>query len=231
MSIGVISWTNETSLSPYPLASSFGYDNVLVDANFVQFDNFVPVLNSIELVDTNLELVITFDIGPVTISVPISNLSEYRYSHRITYDNRFLGQLVFGEDVFTILDNTLGNLNIKNIGIPFLPLTVRSIPSTAGVYSLAGKYGPVVMDSEPEIWFDVNSNDVTFNAVAGIDYSDTKYLKTLNSVHPVTNGVYIRDNLVIKVRSLGSSTIEVTLVGASDVSSLLRSDSIITTNG
>lgn len=230
MSIGVLSWTNETSLTPYPLAKSFGYDNFLVDANFVQFDNFIPVLKGIQLVNGYLNITILFDLGAVTTSVAVADAQQYRFTQKIFSADRYMGKLIFGPDTNLLVDSNIANLTTLQLNIPFLSHLVRGIPSKAGVFSVDSKFGALAFTSHSEIWYDTSGNNVTFNAVAGIDYNVTPYLKTLNTITPTHNGVYIEDNQVLKIRSTGTATLEASIVG-SELSAINRPISIITTNG
>jgi hypothetical protein len=230
MSIGILSWTNETSLSPYPLSKSFGYDNFLVDANFVQFDDFVPVLQSIKLEDDMLTMAILFDSGVVETNINTSYLQMHRFMLKIKSDDRVLGHIVFGPDTNRFIEDNFSNRTTKVLNIPFLASTVKVIPLKSGVFSIDGKFGPLHVFSEEVIWYDVNDNDVTFNAVSGLNYTEDIYLKSLNTVLPISNGVYVEDNQVIKFRSIGAAAIEVSLVG-SELTALTKSNAIITTNG
>ena len=58
-----LNWQNENSLSNFPLSSYIEFRDFLVDARFVQFDNFTPVLNTITVDETSVTLTITFDYG------------------------------------------------------------------------------------------------------------------------------------------------------------------------
>lgn len=230
MSIGVLTWSNENALNPYPLTKGFGYDSFLIDANFIQFDSFVPILQSVKVVDDIVTITIQFDLETLAIELNKSFFSTAGVVHKIYSGGRYLGKLVFGADASRLVETEIANLDTKIVNIPFLSHLVKSIPSTAGVYSIAGTYGAVKFESDDYVWYDVNSNDVTFNAVSGFDYGNDSYLKTLNEVAPVANSVYIKDSEVIKITSAGNSAIEISMVGT-DVSGLLKAQDIIVTNG
>lgn len=230
MSIGVLSWTNETGLTPYPLSRTFGYDSFLIDANFIQFDDFVPTLQSVKVIDDEVVITILFDSGSIAITLAKTFFSTSGVVHKVYDNGRYLGKLVFGADAARLVETEIANLDTKTINIPFLNHLVRSIPSKAGVFSIDDVYGDMEFDSDAYVWYDLDGNDVTFNAVSGFDYQDDLYLKTLNLVSPVANSVYIKDSQVIKVRSVGNSTIEISLVGT-DLDSLTRPGGIIITNG
>jgi len=230
MSIGILSWTNETGLSPYPLTKGFGYNSFLIDANFIQFDNFIPILHSIQVIDDEVIIRILLDNGVNEITLAKSFFSTSGVVHKIFDGDRYMGKLVFGADAGYLVESEIANLNTKTINIPFLSHLVKSIPSNAGVFSIDSVYGTLSFDSDEHIWYDTNSNEVTFNAISGLDYQDDLYLKTLNAVGPVSNSVYLKDSQVIKIKSVGNSAIEISLVGT-DLDSVLKPQGPIITNG
>lgn len=229
MQVGVLPWTNENSLTPYPLTRSFGYDTLLVDANFIQFDGFVPILKSISRDDDSLVFTIQFDLEQVDLTVDIPEMLP-GVTVPISSSGRFLGSLTVGTGTSRFVDNALGTQSVIELNIPFISSLVKSIPSTAGVYSIESKYGDLTFEHDSKIWYDVDGQDVTFNAVSGLDYDGELYLKTLNSVSPIDHGVRMEDNQVIKIRSTAPSVIEISLVGT-ELSTATKPDAIIVTNG
>lgn len=225
----VLAWDNENTLSPYPLTKSFGYDSLLIDANFVQFDSFIPVLKSIQLTDDSITLIINFDFVTKKLVYTISELVTPGATKTIKHNDRYLGTLVFGTGIGKFI-NSNGNQTLLTVNIPFLAHTVRSIPSKAGVFTLDDKYGNLTFLSDNYISYDVTDNDVTFNAVAYPALSNEPYLKTLNSVGPTNNSVFIKNTDIIKVAG-DSSTVTVSLVGTR-LESLTKANAIlVTTDG
>lgn len=228
--IGILDWQNENAYSPYPLTTGFGYNGFFLDANFIQFDNFIPTLQTISVEDDSVDITILFDSGPKVITLARSFFTDAGVFTRVYDGARYLGKIVFGADVGRLVDNDLANRTIKKINIPFLSHLVKSIPSKAGVFSIDSLYGDVVFNHDTHVWYDVTGNNVTFNAISGIDYQDIKYLKTLNSTGPINNSVYMKDNQVIKITSIGNAAIEISLVGNAIVDAA-KSDSIIVSSG
>lgn len=227
MHLNVYSWTSETSLTPHPLTKSFGYDSLLLDANFVQFDNFVPVLKTIKLNDDKLEITIQFDLLLKTITPLITDIDSSGDYVKIYDGSRYLGTLVFGLGVTRFLAS-VGDQTTLTINTPFLAHLVKSIPSTCGVYSINEEFGPLSFTSDANINYIVSGQDIEFNAIAYPAASADNYLKTLNSVAPTDNSVFIKSTEIIKVRGQ-SSTVEVSLVGNS-LSDLFKANSIIVTS-
>jgi hypothetical protein len=60
-SLNVSNWQNETGLSGYPFEFESDIRDFIVDASFVQFDNFAPVLNYAMVESDNVNITITFD--------------------------------------------------------------------------------------------------------------------------------------------------------------------------
>ncbi len=224
----VLSWTNETALTPYPLVKSFGYDGLFIDANFIQFDGFVPVLNTIKVADDNIEITITFDSGPQVLVYTISSVSVIGTTKYVYDGDRYLGTLVFGNGVGRFLNNK-GNQVTLAINIPFLSHTTKSISSTAGVYSIDGKYGNLQFTSDENINYEVDAGDITFNAIALPAVVNTNYLKTLNSVGPLDNSVFIKNTDIVKVTG-STPTVTISLVG-SVPGGVTQTNAIIVTDG
>lgn len=199
---GVLEWTNENGLSSYPLTKMITPSDFLIDASFVQFDGFVPVLKSMTVSQSKVVLVLVTDAGNITVEIAKPLSTQFPNTVvAVTTANRKLGFLVFGQGLATIfslyLDTTL------TLNIPFLPSVVRGVNSNAGVYSIEAYTRAVNIytgaTADQSIFFDVASNNVTWNAGALPTVISTNPLKTLNGVHPIGNAVFIEDSDVIKV--------------------------------
>jgi hypothetical protein len=195
--VGILSWNNETSLSPYPLVSSFGYDGFIIDANFIQFDGFVPVLKTITTGNNLFELVIQFDKTTKIITIDKSTLPNSPYTIVIKEGSRYLGKLVLGANAVYLYDE-LANRTL-NINLKFLAFLVKSIPSKAGVYKLQSNFGELQITSDENISYSVTGNNVEINAVSLGAISPDLYLKTVNAVPPTNNSLYIKDSDTIKI--------------------------------
>jgi hypothetical protein len=224
MNVGVLSWLNETSLSPYPLARSYGYDGFIVDANFIQFDYFIPILNTITVDDVNITLNITFDLSTESIELPLSFFTGAGVFSSIRANNRYIGKLVFGSGVNAVISEL--NNSTFTVNTPFLSHLVKSIPTVSGVYSIDNLYGDLTFDSNGTVFYEEAGN-ITFNAVATANIDTSPYLKTLNSVVPILNNVYLKDSEVIKITSNGPSQLLISMVGSADA---LSNDVIPTSN-
>ena len=221
--IGILGWRNETGLTPYPFVKSFGMDDVILDANFLQFDGFIPVLKTILVSTEKLIFNILFDSGLKSVEV-----STFNVPHKIYDNTRYLGVLVFGLGAANLAAQYSDQL--ITVDVPFLAHTIKSIPGSAGVYSIAGKYGTVVVDHDLNIWYDQSGQNITFNSVALPATSNTVVLKTLNTTHPILNSVYIQETELIKITAISQTEVQFSLVGTS-VSNLVDSNnSTIPTN-
>lgn len=218
--IGILEWTNEHSVSSYPLAKAFTPQDFIVDASFVQFDGFVPVLKSITIKQGKATLVIITDAGDV--SVVVSRPSSYYfpgYSVELRAGGRYLGQLVFGQGLVTLFSTHLDAVLKPNIA--FLPSVVRGISSRGGLYSLAGYSGDVnvftgVTPQLRTIFFDQLGNQVTWNAGWLGNQVEQQPLKTLNGVTPIGNALFIEDSDLVKVTPQGDGVLLSVVVPLSD---------------
>lgn len=200
---GILEWNNENSVSCYPLSRLFTPADFIVDATFVQFDAFVPILKSVAVSQGVVTITITTDAGDIVTSIdkPSSSYTP-GYIVKLTSNNRHLGFLVFGQGLVSIF-NTYIETTIK-ANIPFDISTVRGISSKAGVYSIAGYTGDVNIytgDSKPQqtLFFDISGNNVTWNAGSLATAADAVALMTLNGVTPINNAVFIEDSTLIKL--------------------------------
>ena len=144
--IGIVEWLdNQTE---YPLKNAGYLGGLFSDASFIMYDNFIPVLNTINVTITSLIINITFDDGSSTFTIPITNISEGA-SYRFYLNNRSYGVVVFGRLINDILANVYGTS--ISAGVSFDPSVVRSINSVNGVYSINGLSGDVTIDFDDNI--------------------------------------------------------------------------------
>lgn len=222
----VLAWQNENNLTPYPLARSFGYDGFLIDANFIQFDGFIPTLSKIKLTDDSIQLTLIIDSGSKVVTYTISSLTAG--AQQLIYDGaRYIGLLVFGAGVSKFVD-AKGNQSTTNVNIPFLPHLVKSIPSSAGVFAINNLYGALEFTSDAYVNYSIDSNDITFNAIAVPPEINENYLKTLNSVGPLANSVFIKNTDIIKVTG-GAAVVTLSLVGNTN-NGITQTNSVIVTS-
>lgn len=229
MTPAVLPWNNENSLTPFPLVASFGYDSFLTDANFIQFDNFVPTLVSIKLSDAYIDLTLNLDDGLKTFSFLSTDISTPGTWRAIALGNRYIGTLVFGAGVAKVLASK-GNQTTIPVNKSFLPHLVKSIPTKAGVYSIDSKYGELTLSSDDYISYDVTGNNVTFKAISLPPEVNDNYLKTLNLVGPENNSVFIKNTDIIKVTG-GASVVTVSLVGNAPGGMTQTNSIIVTSDG
>ncbi len=223
MVTGVLTWHNENGRSDYPLtANDAVIKNILVDACFVQFDNFIPVLNTILVSSTSLQITLTLDLLTLTVDYLKSSYTAgirhiNLYDNANNYNKRYLGRLVFGAGANDLWNNSSNQLFTFNV--PFVSTTVRSIPSTDAVYSLNGRFGDIVFsrtDSDTAIFYNANptASWITFNAVENnqLPEGTAPVLKLLNLVAPINNNVFIGYNDIIQLASTGAGTLNISVV-------------------
>lgn len=206
MNIGALEWLNEHALTDYPLTKYVGIHDFLLDANFVQFDGFVPVLKQCTVLKDQLDLLIQFDEETKKVSIAKQGFIP-ETSIEITSNSRYLGCIVLGPGLFTLFDKDIGT--VFNWNIPFSSSTVVAVNKEAGVYSIDSLFGNVSFDTGTgiarTIFYGIltenNSSTVIWNAVSLPDsvFSDIVPLKTLNGVHPVKNAVTIKGSELIKI--------------------------------
>ncbi len=176
MNIGVLDWLNENSLISYPLDTDGGLPGFIVDANFIQFDGFLPYVKSVTVTDDSATVFIQTDKS--VISVELARVDYSETVEEILRDgDRYIGRIVFGKGT-TALWNDYPNQTVTK-KLTFSPAVVKAIPSKCGVYTFNGLHGAVTVSADPNITFDVTGNVVRFDAVGIPDELGLVPLKTI----------------------------------------------------
>lgn len=188
--IGKIGWQNEHALSAYPLTQNFPVQNFFLDASFIQFNGFIPKLISVTA-GAEIKINLLTDVGLVSTVVPIDFIPGKAL--RISVGDRYIGKITLGSGY-------VKNDVIYNTPLSFCSTTVKSIPLTAGVYSIAGASGDLLFSTDQNMFFVIDGQIITWNAV-GLDVSPLNItaLKTLNSVAPINNNIEILASDVITI--------------------------------
>jgi len=202
MNIGILDWLNENSKGDYPMSKDIGIKGVIVDASFIQFDDFVPVLKTIKVQETEITFTIQFDKATTTVTV---TKSEYTFGivKKVTLTgNRYVGSLTFGNGIATLFADYLNKTVTVNAA--FSPITVCSILSTSGVYSIETFNDVVVIDTDDSgvatLFFTINGNTVKWNAVGLPAEPEVAInpLKTINGAAAKNNALTLKDSTLIK---------------------------------
>jgi hypothetical protein len=226
----VLNYQNENELAGYPLLQGLEVVGVISDTCFVQFDNFVPVLQTVLVDATKITLSILFDSGAIDNIVFLkTNYTENTGFVRIYQTDpynpantnyRFLGTITFGSGLSLLWSTYVGRKLTFNV--PFAPETVRSIPSKAAVYTFAGCYGAINLgrtQDDNTVFYNTSlaSNSITFNAVTGhiTDSTASPGLKMINLVKPVNNNINLISNDVVKLNSFNAASLTIDLVAGS----------------
>lgn len=218
----ILEWSDENSLTSYPLTEELEVQGIIVSANFIQFDNFVPILDEIFVDNASINFKITFDFGQHTA---LSFYREkydmgeaYRYLRIYTPDkSRYLGVISFGRGALTLWNEHVGRK--FSYTLPFNSSVVRSIDSNSGVYLLDGSYGNLTLgrtEQDSVIFYNSSSlfKSIMLSAVKGhsVESSDTIGLRKINLVSPVNNNINLAANDVIKFTPQNASALSVDLV-------------------
>jgi hypothetical protein len=224
-----LNWQNENTLSGYPFDSELDIQGFIVDARFIQFDNFIPALKSAYIDTDRITLAVSFDYGEATNLVFLK--SKYSlgepYRHIRIYqpsNNRYLGDIVFGEGVEKLWQEYIGQRLSYNA--LFSAETVRSIPSKDAVYLFDSSYGDITLGRtalDRSVFYNVSEelNSITFNAVAGhsvteaVNSGTSHGLKQINLVKPLNNNINLASNDIVKITTVNASSLQISLVAGS----------------
>jgi hypothetical protein len=223
-----LNWQNENALASFPFDSDLEFQDFIVDARFVQFDNFIPTLNYIYVDFNKIDLSVTFDYGEALLTFLKSEyLKGETYRNIRVYqplNSRYLGSIVFGEGLETLWQQYSGQKITHNAR--FSADTVRSIPSKDAVYLFDSSYGNISLGRtalDTTIFYNVSEelNSVTFNAVGGhsvneiIETGSSNGLKQINLVKPLHNNINLASNEIIKITPVNASSLQIALVAGS----------------
>lgn len=221
----VLSWQNENTLRNHPFTQFVDLAGFIVDASFVQFDGFKPVLNYVQVANSSMELSVQFDYGEHLVTVEKSSLESsssfplrMHATDRAGDNVRYLGCIVFGASARDVFERFVGQKLI--LAATFCTSLTRSIPSKDAVYSFDSMFGDVSLSrtvSDHCLFYNINSsyNSLTYNAVSNHRYDPSRRvtaLKQLNLVKPVNNNIFIASNDVVKVEPVGGAAINISLV-------------------
>lgn len=223
-----LSWQNESSLSNHPFDVELDIRDVIVDARFVQFDNFIPVLNYIEVERDLVRFTITFDDGINNSgSVKKTDFSQddkYKCVRIYSASNyRYLGTITVGTGLYELWDAYVGRKLTYNTR--FARYVTRSIPSKDAVYLFDGSFGDVELGrtaGDTTIFYNTvkleqniaGLNALVFNAVGGHSIDTVGVingLRKINLVPPANNNITLSSNEVIKM-SVSNDTLTINLV-------------------
>ena len=215
--VAILEWQNENGLMGYPLTARLVVDAFIVDASFIQFDGFVPILKTVSVGDTTIDLEIQIDTGVITASYTAmkhESGDSNRFIRLYANDSntRYVGCLSFGPDAAVLWSDYAGRKFTPDL--PFLSTVVQSIPSKSGVYTLESLYGNVLFHDVASVFFNKNTSleSLTFNAIANNKITPTTALKHINKVPPKDNNIYLTSNDVIKLESVNNTSLKVSLV-------------------
>lgn len=207
---GILSWQNETGLINYPLIGQVGVSNFIVDANFIQFDNYIPTLNTVVVTSADIKLTITFDLEVVTITVLNLGFVDGHVEKIYGTSGRYLGKIIFGTGAFTLWNNF--NNQTITVNVPFVSTVVQSIPTTAGVYSIDGVIGDVVIGLDTNMFVGQTGQLLVLNSVGLPTTGSSPALKTINGVAPINNNIYIEDSDLIKIGTTSNTVVNFSTV-------------------
>jgi hypothetical protein len=221
-----LNWQNENSLSNFPLSSYIEFRDFLVDARFVQFDNFTPVLNTITVDETSVTLTITFDYGTNSNIVLLKqtflqNTNSTNIRIYTPSNNRYLGVISFGSGTLELFKTHVGRT--LALDMAFSQDSVRSIPLNDAVYTLDGLYGDLVLGrgtADDSIFYNTSNSKKTivFNAVKYHEIAGTNTkqgLRKINLVPPIDNNINLSPSEVIRATPNNGASLLLSLVSGS----------------
>ena len=188
--IGITQWRGQDGAYPLPSAALAG---LFSDASFVLFDNETPLLVDIQVANST-----TFDFmfdGVNVVSFVNNSACVTNGAFQLRNGNRYYGTLVFGENV-SLLSNYAGTT--MEIGIAFHGDTVRTINSSAGLYSIQGQTGAIDITTDSNIFVTIVSGQAQLNAV-----SLPNQIQTVTST---ANALYVWDSQQQTLTALGDAT-------------------------
>jgi hypothetical protein len=229
-----LDWENQNAVSAYPFTQISAFNNIIVDASFQQFDNFIPTMNYLLISSNSITVNITYDKGTGNFILEQSDYNDGLNFIRMFDSTRYIGRLTFGTAVTNLWNLYVGQK--IDFDLQFVATTVRSIASSCGVFSIASLYGSVGFNAavdDETVFFNTNnsSNFITFNAVGNYKLPGsppTQALKLLNLMAPINNNIFFSSSDVIQINGDGIGSLNIALVGSQPISNETK---IVTTPG
>jgi hypothetical protein len=193
--IGTLSWQNDNGLNNYPLMSdSIKIPNVIVDANFLTLDGFIPVLKTMKMSPNTFIITLSVFSGVITVETeyPLANntlnVSDGVIKH---------GVIVFGDGLQQLRNKY--KFSLINVNTAFSPMVVTSLNSKLGVFSIDNMFGDVhiTADVKNHVQFTEQAGEVHFDAISFPDCNGLTPLLSLNGTH--ANSVNIKTSDVLNV--------------------------------
>lgn len=209
----VLEYENENSFTNYPFQTSIFLSNLFVEAKFFQYDNFIPVFNFVRVLEDEAIFTFTFDFGIKQIT--LANDFDTTNFVEITDVSRHVGKFKLGAGFYELFTSYVGQT--EDVEVSFAINTIKTIPSKAGLFSLSGINGAIEVLTDDNLFFELDGQQVTWNAVARDAANNLNYLKTINNVAPVNNNIFFADNELLKVNPDGNSLIFSFLQGLQNI--------------
>lgn len=211
MTNAILEWENELQRSFYPLTTDIGLKDVLVDASFQQFDNFIPSIRKIIVFNDRIIIDVLTDEGIIKLTVDKTDVLGNVKSLNTT--TRHLGYVVVGNNVQNYIGNNIGRTITHNV--EFSSNVVRSINSSSGVFSInkargdysesAAQPGVVELFTDIFIFFENAGQTLTWNAMAyPTRLQDITPLKKLNGISGINNSSFIEETELIKIKKINN---------------------------
>lgn len=230
-----LEWENQNGITSYPFLEDQLFDNLITDASFVQFNNFVPILNYMLVSNNSLEINVTLDSGTSLFTINQSDFVAGLNYIRLITGNRYQGRISFGVGLNELWTNYVGQQITYNL--PFSPVTVKSISSTCGVFELLGVKGDIEFTrtvSDENIFYNTISGQITFNAVKNNQFllnPPPIALKQINLVKPIDNNIFLSTSDVLQINGTGIGQLNISLIGSSNSNLFTNLNPIATTLG
>jgi hypothetical protein len=163
--IGIKEWRDVSKASLYPFEQEVGIQSLFLDASFAQFDGFIPVLKSVQVNSGNVTFEILFDDGVYKhVQQEVDCVEGAIITFRKNSIDRYYGHVVAGPGILYALNNMQGV--ILSPSSPFSAITVRSIPSTAGLYNIEQASGNIDIKLDHSMFATIAGNTIGWNAVS-----------------------------------------------------------------
>ena len=180
---GVLEWRDETRGAAYPLARSIADNDLLLDAQFLSFDGFIPTLKAYVVKKGLLLLTVTLEKGDAVVELTSSVQTGARVP--ITVD-RYYGFLVIGPGAVRLLAE--GDTTTVQTRTKFAASTVVSVPLNGGVYSVDGSRGDITLTLAEQLRIATGNNYFELSAIAIPSKQETiKLTDTDSLIYGVTS--------------------------------------------
>ena len=161
---GILEWRDNDIANSYPFEKDSELNAVFSDATFVQYDNFIPSVQTVAVTSEGVTFNFLFDDGARAVTVAKDNCVD-GFVTQVRFGSRYYGKFVLAVGVEALAMRVGLTLAPK---VKFSGVVIRSISSKSGIFTINGAPGLTTYEvtSDYVNRLNVAGQNVTWSAVS-----------------------------------------------------------------